>query len=931
MNYFAWIVSFSLILCAHAEKIRIACIGDSITFGSGINNKNETYPAVLQTLLGEKYEVKNFGNPGRGIIKSSKRGNGQRAFIFQKEHEAALAFNPHFVICNLGINDIMAVREGKVKEFVPDYIELIEQYKKLPAKPTVFIWTKLSPLFPQHRCINWEEPFILRNHLKEVYRKSGALPLNMFDPLVGRSDIMSSDGIHPNSNGAKVIAEQTFKAISPYLDGNFGGLSLPWIFADYMVFQRNSPIKIFGNADRGDEVEIVFNGKKQKATADIHGKWQVQFQAMSTGGPYSFTVSSNKKSMTFMDVLIGDIWLSAGQSNMEWSLSKCQSGSSEIPRALNNKIRILNRKKAFHTLTWGPQQLAMSNEEKFLTGSWQKLSPESAKDFSGVAYYFAKNIQGKTNVPIGIINIAVGGAPIESFISEESLRSHELLKKSVMTNKVWTDNENYAEWCRQRGSQNLSVWRKSKNFPMPGHPFKPSFIYDAAINELKDFSIKGFIWYQGESNATANNTQVAINPEECRAGIETLIKDFRTLWGRDMPFYFVQLPNMNRNWMAFRQVQLEVSKSINECAMAVTMDLGNPRDVHPTNKQPVGERLAKLALARAYKMNIQFSGPEIISAVQKRDYIELHFNHSYDGLKLNPSPEISPFEIGDSINGFRSIKPELKDGKVILYATGSEVRYNWVQNPQTNLFNSQGLPASPFNVKVIKTPATTIPVPVKRHSWWMPRHDGKLKEVRDRGNEAKIVFIGDSITHAWEQAFQWKDGREVWNKEFKEKFGAINLGYSGDRTEHVLWRLNNGELENLSPKLFILLIGTNNISNGDSPEEIFLGIQEICKILKMKSTASKILLLGILPRQTAKGQKLIEMSNKIHFVNRYLRNYSLEKENIDFFDLSPVFNDVEGYLKKEQLMPDGLHPNLDGYKAWHEQMIKRIKELLPDL
>ena len=233
-----------------------------------------------------------------------------------------------------------------------------------------------------------------------------------------------------------------------------------------------------------------------------------------------------------------------------------------------------------------------------------------------------------------------------------------------------------------------------------------------------------------------------------------------------------------------------------------------------------------------------------------------------------------------------------------------------------------------FIATAYSLPAPCTAEPVTRHNWWQPRHQSKLIEVQTRGDKADIVFIGDSITHAWEHAFRWKDGREVWEKEYLNKFGAINLGYSGDRTENVLWRLQNGELANLKPKLFIVLIGTNNISKQHKPKEIVEGIQLIIKTLNSHSPKSKILLLGILPRETAKGQTQLKIQAGITEINNALEKLPSNNESLTYLDLKPVFCTPKGELQKKELMPDGLHPNLKGYKAWHKFMEPTIRKLL---
>lgn len=700
MKYFAWIVSFLIIFTVNAEKIRIACIGDSITYGSGIKDRNSTYPALLQKLLGDQYEVKNFGNPGRGIIKSSKRGSGMRAFIFQKEHKAALDFKPHYVICNLGINDIDACRQGKWDEFTPDYIDLINAYNALPLKPKIFIWNKLAPLEEAHRCFKWTEPFSMRLHLNEIIRQSGVFSIDMFSPMIGRPGLFLADAIHPNAAGAKVIADETFRLLIPHLKNDLGGLKLPYVFTDNMVLQRNKPINVFGSANPGQKVKVDFSGMSKTAVSSEHGKWSVSFPEQKAGGPFKMSISA-EKTITLKNIMIGEVWISAGQSNMRWTLAQSASGKSEIPQSTNKNFRLLNRSKTINSkLKWTKTEIAQSNVNDIYSGSWEESSPESSKAFSGVAYYFGKELQNKLNIPVGIINVPIGGTICEAFTSEEALLKNDILRAQIASNKIWMENEAVSQWCRQRASLNLTEWRKDPSSQMPGHQFQPGFLYEAAIQALTQFSIRGVIWYQGESNASKADNKTAMPKEYCKAGLNTLIADWRARWNEELPFYFVQLPGLNRNWMEFREVQLEVFKETKNSGMVVSTDLGHPTNVHPNLKKPVGERLSLWALAKCYGKDIEFCGPLIQSAIQKGDSIILSFDYAENGLTNNSPGELTGFEIEDSQGNFTAVKATISGSNIIIQGNGKSVRYNWERDPKGRLAGKEGLPASPFRIEV---------------------------------------------------------------------------------------------------------------------------------------------------------------------------------------------------------------------------------------
>ncbi|MCM8540695.1 MAG: GDSL-type esterase/lipase family protein [Lentisphaeraceae bacterium] len=704
MRYLAWIVPFLLVFSSNAEKIRIACIGDSITFGSGINDRTLTYPSQLQKLLGPNYEVRNFGNPGRGIIKSSKRGNGMRGFIFQKEHKDALGFNPNIVICNLGINDIDACRAGKWSDFTPDYIELINAYKSLPTKPKIFIWTKLAPILEGHRCFNWTEPFSMRLHLNDIVTQTDTFPIDIFSAMVGRPGLFSKDAIHPNATGAKVIADETFEVLKPYLNNDFGGLKLPYVFSDNMVLQRNKPINIFGSANLGQKVNVEFLGKSEDTITSKHGKWSVSFPQQKEGGPYTIKITA-EQSIQLKNVMIGEVWLAAGQSNMRWTLAQSASGKSEIPKSTNKNFRLLNRHKTINTkLKWNKSEIAKSNIEKIYSGSWEESSPQSSKNFSGVAYYFGKNLQKELNIPIGIINVPIGGTICEAFTSEESLLQNNILLPQIASNKSWMENESISQWCRQRAALNLTEWRNNPSSKMPGHHFQPGYLFEAAIKPITNFNIRGVIWYQGESNATKADNKTAMPKEYCKAGLETLIADWRKQWNEELPFYFVQLPGLNRNWMEFREVQLKVFQETKNTGLVVTTDVGHPTNVHPNLKQPVGERLSLWALAKCYDKNIEYCGPIIKSAILKGESITLTFLHSKDGLFNKSGNALQGFELADKQGVFKPVKAHISGETVIIETKGTQVRYNWTPNPSGRLANKAGLQATPFKIDIQEQP-----------------------------------------------------------------------------------------------------------------------------------------------------------------------------------------------------------------------------------
>jgi sialate O-acetylesterase len=695
----------TLLAGSRAEKIRVACIGDSITYGRQMENRDATYPSQLQILLGDRYEVRNFGSSGRGIIKSSKRGKVWRAFIKHKKHPQALDFNPHVVVCNLGINDIDDYRNGHADEFVPDYVELIRAYQELPSNPKIFIWTKLAPLFETQKHYRWEEPFVMRLDLERVAAETGAVGLDLFSGLVGQSDLFLDDSIHPNKEGYKVIAQQTSDQLQPYLTGDFGGLKIPYVYGDHMVLQREKELYFHGTANAGQSITVRFAGQEAETTTGADGRWEVRLQPMQAGGPYQLEIEA-ESTIAFTDVMVGEVWIAAGQSNMQWPLSKCLSGKEEIPDSANSEIRLLNRQR---TIPGGKaplseENLARCSVGQFYEGEWAACSPETAKAFSGVAYYFAKTLQKELQVPVGIINVPIGGTICEAFTSEQALLKNPHLRGEVACNDYWVNNENVPEWPRGRAKQQFSTWLEKPKGPFPGHPFEPSFLYKAAIAPLGEFGIRGSIWYQGESNATGIDSQKAMPKEYVRAGLETLILDWRQQFQQgDFPFYYAQLPGLNRNWMTFREMQLDVSRDVPNTGMIVTIDVGHPTNVHPKNKQPVGERLGNLALAKTYGKAVAYSGPVYRELNVDGNQARVVFDFS-EGLQPAQGTAVIGFEIAGEDGVYYQARAKIDGDSVILRSIDVSkpviVRYGWKANPDGNLVNSEKLPTSPFMLRI---------------------------------------------------------------------------------------------------------------------------------------------------------------------------------------------------------------------------------------
>ncbi|MDO8929038.1 MAG: sialate O-acetylesterase [Bacteroidota bacterium] len=496
------------------------------------------------------------------------------------------------------------------------------------------------------------------------------------------------DAIHPDQAGAAIIAKTVFQQIT----GNFGGLKLALVFMNHMVLQQKTNIRIWGKANSGSEIVGEFNQQTEKCIANKSGEWTLNFNPVPAGGPYTLKVSAgNQQPITVKDILVGELWICAGQSNMEFQLKDATNASSDILKAGNSNIRLINLKGIVRPddSKWDSLSLDKINKLDYFEGTWKSCDSENAADFSAIGYYFGKLLNENLNVPIGLIQVSVGGAPIEAFIDRKTLEFDPYLV-DVLYN--WKQNDFIMDWCRERAQLNIS---RSKN-ELQRHPFELAYIYEAGIQTLAGLAVSGVIWYQGESNAH--------NAEHYRNAFPALVQSWRkTSNNSEMPFYFAQLSSLNRpSWPYFRDVQRQLSLSVPYSGMVVTSDLGDSLDVHPKRKREVGERFAKLALAKVYGQHLVSSGPEVLKFRQTGEQIRIQFNHASQ-LKTVDQLPLREFEIAGPNGIFEHAKATVEGNEIVIQTQIKDiqkVRYGWSPFSRGNLVNEAGLPASTFKIEI---------------------------------------------------------------------------------------------------------------------------------------------------------------------------------------------------------------------------------------
>jgi sialate O-acetylesterase len=470
-------------------------------------------------------------------------------------------------------------------------------------------------------------------------------------------------------------------------------VKLPALISDHMVLQQGMPVRIWGAADPGESVKVDFQGQSVTVTAAANGKWTVWLKPLVSAGPLEMTINNS----TIKDVLVGEVWLGSGQSNMEFRLQTTVNHDEEIARADYPMIHLFQVK-----------HLVADQPVEDVVGTWQVCSPASVKSFSAVEYFFGRHLQQNLHVPMGLIESDWGGTPAQSWTSREALQSDPALKYvGDYWDKVLAD---YPAAKERYDATTLAAWNKSveeakaagktpPNRPGapqgPGHPNTPAGLFNGMIAPLVPYGIRGAIWYQGESNASEREAY------KYRRLFGAMIQDWRNRWGQgDFPFLFVQLANYKSNayWPVLRESQTETLRLANT-AMAVIIDIGESRDIHPKNKQDVGLRLALAARALTYKQPLEYSGPMFHMATPENGAMRVYLTHS-DGMQARGGGSITGFEIAGSDGSY--VPADVKvDGNTLLVtsaqvASPAAVRYAWADDPVCNLVNQVGLPASPF-------------------------------------------------------------------------------------------------------------------------------------------------------------------------------------------------------------------------------------------
>ncbi len=477
---------------------------------------------------------------------------------------------------------------------------------------------------------------------------------------------------------------------------------LPRVLSSHMVVQRDLPVHVWGMASPGEKMSVIFRGETRETTATATGRWNVYLKPGVAGGPFELTVNGEPvaadsnalaQTITLVDVLVGDVWVASGQSNMEFAMRQAATADQDLPHADNTRMRLMIVKKT-------AAEYPMEDVE---TDGWTLSTPETARDFSAVGWYFAREIEQREHVPVGVIDSTWGGTVAEAWTRTAALGADASLAPIFAQWGMMTEKESDA-LLRDKDEQRQREQAKAAGGPAPQFPWHPQLLswgpgmlWNGMIAPLTPFPIRGVIWYQGESNSALARAPLY------RRVFSTLIEDWRHEWGvGDFPFLYVQISNFKSNdtedWAELREQQLK-TLALRNTAMAVTIDIGNPDNVHPTDKVDVGLRLALAARAVAYGEDVGYSGPIFRQATPEAKALRVWFEHHAKGL-VAMGGELTGFEVAGADGKFVPAVAKI-DGDTLVVSSDAVaeprfVRYGWANSPECNLFNGEGLAASPF-------------------------------------------------------------------------------------------------------------------------------------------------------------------------------------------------------------------------------------------
>jgi sialate O-acetylesterase len=483
-------------------------------------------------------------------------------------------------------------------------------------------------------------------------------------------------------------------------------VKLAAMFSDHAVLQRDMPVPVWGWAEPSEEVTVSIAGQTHKAMANDKGKWSVKLEPLSVGEPLTLVVEG-KNRLERKDILVGEVWVCSGQSNMEWNVSNSTNSDLEIPAAKHPNIRVI-------TVTGQGSQTPVEDCD----GKWEPVTPETIKDFSAVAYFFGRELEDHIGVPIGLIDNAWGGSACDAWVPREKFAGNPvfqpMLDRWSKLEADWDEDKaraehklKLAEWqkkadaAKEAGKPAPPGWPGEFRNPMTGNS-RPGNLFHARLGPVIPYAIRGVIWYQGESNAK--------RAFQYRDMFPLMISSWREAWGQgDFPFYWVQLADYmaeqpepgDSEWAELREAQTMTQDKLPNTGQAVIIDIGEAADIHPRNKLEVAKRLSRWALGKNYGKDVVVASPRYESMERDGERIIVKFKDVDGGLRTVDNFALKGFAVAGEDRKWAWADAKLLDKERVEVHSDKvpnpvAVRYAWADNPVCNLYSRGGLPATPF-------------------------------------------------------------------------------------------------------------------------------------------------------------------------------------------------------------------------------------------
>jgi lysophospholipase L1-like esterase len=688
---------------------------------------------------------------------------------------------------------------------------------------------------------------------------------------------------------------------------------MPPVFSNNMVLQCDKPVPLWGMSAANERITVEFAEQKKMVTAGADGKWMLKLDPLSASAkPRTMTIfaSESQTPLTFTDVLVGEVWLCSGQSNMympmegiSWAPNGVENSREEIVRANYPEIRLF----------CDPQHPEWNKK------GWQRCAPQTVGPFSATAYYFGRKLYQQLDVPIGLINISRGGSPIQQWTPHEMAMQVPVIKKY---SDLFAQNKTQVEQYNAEFSEYYKAVNKhdSNSAPTVSQPPKPlpeeldiargysgSALFDTLIDPVIPFSIRGVIWYQGEANV--QTLEIAQNYDDI---LRALITGWRQKWQEShLPFFFVQLPGWDilpyaQHWPWSRQSMLNVCRSMPDTGMAVTVDIGEPNDLHPPRKKPVGERLAFLALAKIYGKSCIYSGPIPVEVKNEPNKLCVHFDTVGSELQINGN-KWNDVEVAGADGQFYPAVATINKSDAIVSCpqvkNPTALRYGWKPYFEPTLFNKEGLPGTPFHF-----------VCDKNGKWY-------LWSIGDLSSSSNLMFtqsdswcaIGDSITHGGEyHRFVYL----YYITRFPEaRFDIYNCGCGGGITRQAIDRLDS-DIFIHKPTVATIMFGINDIywQNNKSigPDDYIKDMGKLIDRLQEKNCKVVLISPPIYDNTVESGTPVLPCYNGFDDNVQKLRELAGQR-NIPLVDVHDHFKRItaeqqSGNRKFSLFASDRVHP-----------------------